>query len=122
MPSVHPLASESHRILSCPAQCDSMYGRTKKSDVEFAEQQLIKRNRVSALNPLRKFPSSSDTFTRAIFGSQTSRLEKKVLAKEKWLDPDNVRPDFGVKVCMYICMDGCLCVCVCVCVCVTGKL
>lgn len=82
-----------------------MFGRTKKSDVEFAEQQLMKRNRVSALNPLRAFPSTSDNFTKAFFGSQTSNFQKKIDAKEKWLDPNNVRPDFGVKVKFKVVVD-----------------
>lgn len=75
-----------------------MFGRTKKSDVEFAEQQLMKRNRVSALNPLRAFPSSSDTLTKAFYGSQTSKFQKQIESKERWLDPNNIHPDFGVKV------------------------
>jgi hypothetical protein len=82
-----------------------MFGRTKKSDIEFAEQQLIQRNRVSALNPLRKFPSTSDTFTKAYFGSQTSNSQRQLASKEKWLDPDNIRPDFGVKVSFLCCFQ-----------------
>mmetsp|Transcript_5047 Transcript_5047/g.8277 ORF Transcript_5047/g.8277 Transcript_5047/m.8277 type:complete len:1079 (-) Transcript_5047:259-3495(-) len=74
-----------------------MYGRTKKSDVEFAEHQVMKKNRVSALNPLRSFPSTSDTFTKAFFGSQTANLQRKVESKEKWLDPARIEPNFGIK-------------------------
>ena len=75
-----------------------MFGRTKKSDIEFAEQQLMRRNRVTALNPLKKFPSTNDSLTGAFFGSETGGFQKKVDAKERWLSVDDIRPDFGVKV------------------------
>jgi hypothetical protein len=66
---------------------------------EFAKQERVSRDRVpSSLNPLRIFPSKRDTLTKAFFTIDVPSHAVKKESKERWLDPNHVNPEFGIKV------------------------
>lgn len=89
-----------------------MFGRTKKSDIDFAKKTRkvdikLKRNHPHELNPLRQFPTSSnrsnhETLSTSIYGSNLAEVQRrKIEKKNHWLHPEEIRPDFGLKVSLY---------------------
>ena len=52
------------------------------------KQKLTLTSRDVILNPLRVFPSKSQTISKALFSDDNKR----------WLDPSYIDPDFGIQV------------------------
>ena len=67
-------------------------------DKDFVRHQLIKRNIAPAPNPLDIFPSRKDTLTKAFFSVDVPQHAKKKEEKDRWLHPDQINPEFGLKV------------------------
>mmetsp|Transcript_10058 Transcript_10058/g.15233 ORF Transcript_10058/g.15233 Transcript_10058/m.15233 type:complete len:1075 (+) Transcript_10058:284-3508(+) len=64
---------------------------------EYDRHEILRHNRITAPNPLTIFPSKRDTLTRAFFQTDVPKHIRKKEEKERWLDPEKITPDFGVK-------------------------
>lgn len=52
-------------------------------------------------NPLDIFPSKSDSLTSAFFDVSVPKRKRQLEAMEKWLNPNEIKPEFGIKVIFY---------------------
>jgi hypothetical protein len=76
----------------------SKKGRPDAVRHEYPAQEKLSRDRVNPLNPLAIFPSKRDTLTKAFFTVDVPTHAVKKESKERWLDPNHLNPDFGIKV------------------------
>lgn len=67
---------------------------------EYPQHERISHDRLSTktLNPLTLFPSKKDTLTKAFFTIDIPSHKMKKESKERWLDPNQLNPEFGIKV------------------------
>lgn len=59
-------------------------------------------------NPLSNFPSKNDSLSKPFFGVDLPKHKKKVISKNRWLDPERVDPKFGVQVLMALSQNSIL--------------
>ena len=67
---------------------------------EYPRHQIItkKNNKLQTLNPLTIFPSKKDTLTKAFFTVDLKQHKEQKQQKERWLDPNQITPQFGIQV------------------------
>lgn len=53
-----------------------------------------------APNPLKLFPSKSLELTSTFFETNVPKKRRELEATERWLNPDAIDPEFGIKVCL----------------------
>ena len=51
-----------------------------------------------APNPLKLFPSKSQELTSTFFETNVPKKRRELEAMERWLNPEAIDPDFGIKV------------------------
>lgn len=68
---------------------------------EFPKHEKLVKNKLQSLNPLTLFPSKKDTLTKAFFTVDVPLHVIKKEKKERWLDPEYINPEFGIKVIIF---------------------
>jgi hypothetical protein len=84
-------------LLDKPDIYKPMQPTKNRHHVEFSHHEILRRG-TQPLNPLTHFPSKRDTLTKAFFSVDIPQHKVKKESKEKWLDINNVNPEFGIKV------------------------
>lgn len=75
----------------------SLLGPVREKKVDFARHEIIRKNKITALNPLDIFPTKSDSLSRAFFSVDVPEHIKQKEDKVLWLDSEKIDPEFGIK-------------------------
>ena len=72
--------------------------KKEKQSVQREGLEPLQSRPTVVLDPLKTFPSKTDTFTKAFFSVDTEKQNKKIEKCQKWLHLDKIDPSYGLQV------------------------